>query len=97
MRRVRIASTLFSRSSVFTVSSRLCFSTTSASSRLATMSARCDGARAACSACASSAGTPGSSDNTSTARSRSRIASASAAVETVAGSSMRCTRAARNG
>ena len=58
----------------------ICFSATSASSRLATMSASCDGARVACSACASSAGTPGSSDRISTARSRSCSASASASV-----------------
>ncbi len=97
MRCDRMCSTCCSRSSESKVSSSFCFSGSSLSSRLAVMSASSDGARVACSACASSAGTPGSSERISTARSRSCIASASAWVVGVAGSAMRSMRAARKG
>ncbi len=94
---VTIFNTVPKRSSVDSVSSRACFSGSSVSSRLAARSTSCEGERVPCSRCASSAGTPGSSDRISVPRSFSWIAMASACVECSPTSVRRSMRAARNG
>jgi hypothetical protein len=90
-------SNLRRRSVVDPVSSSACFSTTSASSTLAVMSASSTVPRVVCSACTSSAGTLGSSDSNSNARSRSCSASACAPADSSAAYSTTATFAARKG